>query len=118
MARHNDTGKRGEALASCWLIMQGYQILHHNWRVGRCEIDLIARRHGVLHFIEVKTCTGMNYGFPEERVNKRKWKTFQQCGEQYFQDFEYPLFLQFDVLSLVIRHDQVSYLLFEDVFTG
>jgi len=118
MATHNDTGKRGEALAACWLIMQGYQILHHNWRVGRYEIDLIARRNGVLHFVEVKTGTGTGFGYPEDRINKRKWKTFQRCGEQYLHDFEYPLFLQFDIISIVIRRDQVSYLLLEDVFTG
>jgi len=72
----------------------------------------------VLHFMEVKAGTGTAFGYPEERINKRKWKTFQRCGEQYLQDFEYPLFLQFDIISIVIRRDEVSYLLLEDVYTG
>ncbi len=44
VTKHIVTGKKGESLAACWLIVQGYQILFKNWREGRGEIDIIARK--------------------------------------------------------------------------
>lgn len=48
-------GARGELLARRYLIKNGYQILAANYRLGRKEIDLIARKNKKLIFIEVKT---------------------------------------------------------------
>ena len=49
------TGAEGERLAAEYLLKEGFDLLHRNWRNGRCEIDLVARRDGVLHIIEVKS---------------------------------------------------------------
>ena len=43
------TGAEGERLAAEYLLKEGFDLLHRNWRNGRCEIDLVARRDGVLH---------------------------------------------------------------------
>lgn len=48
------TGNRAEDQASIHLVRLGYTILDRNWKTKWCEIDLIARRNGVVHFIEVK----------------------------------------------------------------
>ena len=37
------TGAEGERLAAEYLLKEGFDLLHRNWRNGRCEIDLVAR---------------------------------------------------------------------------
>ena len=54
MAQHNDFGKEGEALALGFLRQNDFEILHCNWRFGRYEIDIIAKKQSMLHIIEVK----------------------------------------------------------------
>ena len=57
MAIHNDTGRYGEALAVDYFEKKGFEILHKNWRESHWEVDIIAVKNDILHFIEVKTKT-------------------------------------------------------------
>lgn len=65
-------GSYGEQLAADYLERAGWRILHRNYRVGRREIDLVARRGGVVAFIEVKARRGREFGDPLEAVTARK----------------------------------------------
>lgn len=47
-------GRRGEWLAAWWLRLWGWGIVARNLRTPMGEIDLVARRGGVLAVIEVK----------------------------------------------------------------
>ena len=44
MSEHNVLGKEGEEMAAKWLLANGYELLHRNWRYGRYEIDIIAQK--------------------------------------------------------------------------
>ena len=48
-------GLRGESLASRRLRRSGFAILERNWRSRAGELDIIARRGGLVVFLEVKT---------------------------------------------------------------
>lgn len=48
-------GQEGERLAAEYLAKIGYRIIERNYRYHRNEIDIIARDHRTLCFIEVKT---------------------------------------------------------------
>jgi putative endonuclease len=116
LAKHNDTGKSGENLAACWLLMGGFQILFKNWRCGRGEIDIIARKLDVLHFIEVKTSRSVSYGFPEERLNLRKWRNLLKSSQYFLFDWPEDVKAQFDIISIIIDNGSVQYHFIEDAF--
>ena len=72
MALHNQLGKRGEQMAEQYLLKHGYQVLHRNWRHSHYEIDIIAIKKEVLHFVEVKLRSSKTFGLPEQFVKKEK----------------------------------------------
>ena len=65
-------GKKGEQIAAQFLEAHGHTILHHNWRSGHLEIDLISEDDFGLHFVEVKSRTAPFEADPEENVNFSK----------------------------------------------
>ncbi len=117
MAKHNETGKTGEALAVNWFTEKGYTILHSNWRHKNLEVDIIASKNKMLHFIEVKAITTLQYGNPEDKITQKKIKNLINASEEYL--YQNPLWqrIQFDVLSItMIKDKEVEYFLIEDVY--
>lgn len=117
MARHNETGKKGELLAVDYLQQQGFTILHCNWRHSHYEIDVIAIRQDILHFIEVKTRQSLAWGQPEESVSKEKIRSVVKAGVAF--QYEYPQWkrVQYDVLSITLTDSQTpEFFYIEDVY--
>jgi putative endonuclease len=52
--RREADGRRAETVAALYLRLKGFRILARRWRIHAGEIDLIARRGGVVAFVEVK----------------------------------------------------------------
>lgn len=65
-------GLAGEREAMAYLISCGFDIEAHRHRMGRHDIDLIARRGDVVVFVEVKTRRGHSFGTPLEAVGRQK----------------------------------------------
>ena len=62
MDTHLRKGARGEQAACRYLENKGWSILARNWRVGRDELDIVARDGDVLVVVEVKTRASEEYG--------------------------------------------------------
>jgi len=117
MARHNDTGKAGEELAKDYLLLNSYTILHRNWRHKHWEIDFIATKNQVLHFVEVKTRTSENFGYPEEKMDRKKIRCMINASEEYLYTNPGWNRIQFDVLSItMVNKEEPEYFLIEDVY--
>ena len=117
MARHHLLGKEGEALAAKWLEEKGYTLLHKNWRHAHSEVDIIASKEQVLHFIEVKTRRNQKFGLPEESVDEKKIRTLFIASEAY--QHQYPEWkrVQYNVLSVTIHpNNTVDYFFIEDIY--
>ncbi len=80
-----NVGNIGEQFAAEMLTNCGYEIIGRNYMTKRGEIDIIALRDGVLHFIEVKTRTSDEYGSPSESVTRIKQQRMKRAAEQYIQ---------------------------------
>ncbi|MES2892790.1 MAG: YraN family protein [Bacteroidota bacterium] len=117
MATHNTTGKFGETLGTAYLRRLGYRVIEMNWRYSRAEVDLIAEKNGVLHFLEIKTRRTKKFGLPEEKVGKKKIQNLIIAAEQYvYLNPEWNR-IQFDILAILMIRDQpIDYFLIEDVY--
>ncbi len=105
MARHNDTGRRGEDIAESILIQKGYVIHFRNWRTGRREVDIIASFDNQWVFVEVKTRSNVQFGFPEDAIGEQKKAFLREAADAFLWDHtEFPT-LRYDIISIVIRTD-------------
>ena len=73
-------GLRGEQAALAFLISCGWEIESHRFRLGRHDVDLIARRGSLIAFVEVKTRRGASFGTGAEAVGRRKRSTIAKVA--------------------------------------
>lgn len=72
-------GREAEALAARSLACSGWVILAHNLRLGRLEIDLLARDpHGELVAVEVRRRTSVGAASPSELLGARKMRALRR----------------------------------------
>jgi len=115
MASHNDLGKWGEDKAAEYLLQNGFKILERNWRHKHCEIDIIATKNELLHFVEVKTRSTAYFGFPEESVTNAKQRKILEGAEEYIEEVDFNGDIQFNILAIV-KGKTIDIEFFEDDF--
>ena len=103
MAEHNLIGAHGEQYACRFLLEHGYEVLEQNWRQGRHELDIIARKGPELVIVEVKTRSSDQHGQPEEAVKKGKRGKLIQGANAYVQATGCELALRFDIISVILH---------------
>lgn len=103
MARHNDDGRKGEALAKDLLEEKGYEILDENWVFGKAEVDLIAYQNRTIIFVEVKARSGNYFGEPEEFVDDKKQKLLTEAAEEYIFLMDHKGEMRFDIISILFK---------------
>lgn len=101
MAIHNERGIAGELLAADHLQSEGYAILCRNWRFGHKELDIVARKDGVLVVVEVKTRKDTAFGQPEEAITNRKIRHIVCSADAYVTQNAIDLPVRFDLITIV-----------------
>jgi len=74
-------GRAAEEAAARYLIRGGWRLLGRNVRVGRGELDIVARRGPVLAFVEVKARRTLTCGAPEDGVGAAKRRQVARLAE-------------------------------------
>lgn len=93
-------GIRGEAAVADYLRRKGYTLLCHSFHCRYGEIDLIAKKGGVVCFVEVKMRSNVQYGLPREAVTHQKQEKLRKTALFYLsvQDLDCPT--RFDVAEV------------------
>lgn len=76
-------GAQYEKIAGAYLAGKEYEILEYNFHCRSGEIDLIAKKEGVIVFCEVKYRKGAAVGHPLEAVTCQKQRKICQCAGYY-----------------------------------
>lgn len=124
-------GKAGEDIACAKLEMAGFSVMQRNYLKKSGEIDIIAVKQNVIHFIEVKTNSVRNlkevsqvnnndYYDPIDNVHPKKMERFHKTIEVYLaennineeQDFVVDVVLVY----LNLKDKEYKYVLYEDVY--
>lgn len=95
------TGAAYELKAEEYLLGNGYKILERNFRNRSGEIDLIAKKEGQIHFVEVKYRTTSDYGSPLEAVDFCKQNQIRKVAMFYLMKNKLSEWTpcQFDVIA-------------------
>lgn len=96
-------GRWGEGIAAAHLREEGYAILGQNVRVPpHGEIDLVARREGLLAFVEVKTRRNERYIRPADAVNAEKRRNISRAVRGFLRKaFSPGLLYRCDIVEVV-----------------
>lgn len=79
----NKIANIGEKLAQQYLVKKNYLIVKTNIKYRCGEIDIVAKKGKILIFIEVKTRTNWQYGYPEEAFNYQKQQKLAEAINTY-----------------------------------
>ena len=94
---NKEIGKLGEQLAKNFLIEKGYKILDMNFHFSKmAEIDIIAKKDSIIHFVEVKTRTQTLFGVPLEAITRNKLISIYNNSKEKFKK------LQIDAIGIIL----------------
>lgn len=114
---NKDTGFLGENITAQFLTENGFEILHRNWRYKHLEIDIIASKLGILHIVEVKTRSDIQFGYPEQAIHAKKMQYLKNAAAHFQYENPHWKYLQFDVAALYLTPlHHWNFLLIEDVY--
>jgi putative endonuclease len=117
MALHIIKGKEGEIMAADYLEKREFSILFSNWKYKRFEVDIIAMRDNIVHFVEVKTRHSLIFGYPEEAVSRKKFECLKNAAVAFQVKYPFVKRIQFDILSiLILNGKETEYFFIEDVY--
>ncbi len=100
-------GDRSEDLATRFLEQEGFVVVERNYYARKLgEIDIIAQRDGVLHFIEVKS--GKAEFDPVYNITPAKMRKMINSAHYYLK--AKSIDMPYSIDALIIRGDEVEFL--------
>jgi ribonuclease HII len=79
------SGEIGETAAARYLTAHGYRVLERNWRIKAGEVDIIAEKDNVIHFVEVKYRKNDDQGGGMAAITPTKLKHMERAARLWMQ---------------------------------
>jgi putative endonuclease len=92
-----------EQLAADWLSKNGFEILDRNYSAKSGEIDIIATKDGVTHFVEVKSGESFE---PIYAITPSKLKKVITTAQQYRQSKK--IYGAYQIDACIVKGENVS----------
>ena len=106
-----EIGDFGEKAAEDYLVEMDYLILERNYRLKFGEIDIIAAKDGGLVFVEVKSRSNINYGYPSEAVNYKKKQKITNVAKYYIlNNCLDNISIRFDVIEVYLKSKKINHI--------
>jgi len=109
MSKIHDIGNLGEKLALKYLKHQNYSVLTTNYHIKGGELDIIVKDPETqeIVFVEVKTRTSTNYGWPEQAINEKKQLRLAKTANKYLAENNYDSSYnyRFDAVSIELDYN-------------
>jgi ribonuclease HII len=67
-----DKGNQAEEAAAKYLLSKGFLIVKRNWKTKICEIDIVAKKDGIIYIVEVKYRSSASQGGGLYAIDDRK----------------------------------------------
>tara|TARA_B100001093_G_scaffold436345_1_gene434708 strand:+ start:66 stop:434 length:369 start_codon:yes stop_codon:yes gene_type:complete len=109
-------GKQGEEQAVNYLQKNGYVILDKRWKHKRFEIDIIAKNHNTLIFLEVKTRRNPIISINDIVSNAQKDRIIN-AAHYYILSNEIDLNIRFDLIYIDYTQKKFNLKHFKEFFT-
>ncbi|MEK7200723.1 MAG: YraN family protein [Patescibacteria group bacterium] len=117
MAKHNETGTIGESVATKWLENKGFFIIDRNYKRKWGELDIVAQKDEIIHFVEVKTVSRKSYGGkfeqeinnyrPEDNMHPWKIQRLRRALQTYLiQKYKKDPIWQFDLACVFLDQEK------------
>jgi putative endonuclease len=116
MAEHNTLGKKGEKMATDFLIEKGYEILERNYRYLKHEVDIIARKENIVVAVEVKTRSTPEFGNPQDFVKPKQIQSLVKIIDHYVTEQDLDVEVRFDIIAIIKNKLGVRLEHLEDAF--
>ncbi len=98
----NKTGVWGEIFAARYLRDNGFEIISSNYVCRFGEIDIIAEKDGIIHFVEVKTRNKDSSVRPMEAVDTGKQKRIEMAAKNFLSLAKTDFLTRFDVCEVYV----------------
>lgn len=104
-------GNYGEKIARDYLISNKYFILESNFKNNLGEIDIISKKENTIVFVEVKSRSNINYGYPYEAVNLRKQNKIIKVAKSYIKNKSLKdSQFRFDVIEVYLSNKKINHI--------
>ena len=97
-------GNIAEDKAADFLVENGYMIIERNFYSRFGEIDIIATKNGVLHFIEVKSA--LSYELAVQNITPKKISRLIKTGDVYMKKSALDVNFMYD--GVIVTPTQVE----------
>jgi putative endonuclease len=110
-------GEIGEKLVCMFLMKHGFEVIETNYTKKSGEINIVARKGGDLHFIEVKSISRSNLddvtretsGYkPEENMHPHKISRFVRTVDYYLIEKNVPDTVEYQVDLALVYIDPIK----------